>query len=380
MARVWCIFLASCVLVAFSVPAMPAEPPEADVPSVIKAEPAADCNARFAGKEGWIGGDCVYSVALGPKRTLWLFGDTLMGTVKDGRRPGAVMVNNTIAIQVGQGKDAAMRFLTGKARDDKPTAFFIPADGKGWFWVKAALQVGERLYIFLPQIEKTKDPGVFGFQQIAQWLAVVDNPADEPEKWHVKQLKLPFGEFGPDRERSWGSAMLAEGDYLYVYGCDEERGKGIGKRRLTVARVPADKLDDPTAWRFRSATGWSEKATDAMPLADGLATEFSVSRVPGQKGYVAVYTENGLGARIVGRFASAPEGPWSAPVLLYTCPEMAKDKGLFSYAAKAHSWAATGDELVVSYCVNSWEFARLFRDEEVYRPKFVRVQLGPGKR
>jgi hypothetical protein len=101
--------------------------------------------------------------------------------------------------------------------------------------------------------------------------------------------------------------------------------------------------------------------------------------VPGGKGFVAVYTENGLGERIMGRFADAPGGPWSEPVLLYRCPEMAKDKGVFTYAAKAHPWAARGQELLVSYCVNSWEFARLFRDETVYRPKFVGVQLGPPR-
>ena len=63
----------------------------------------------------------------------------------------------------------------------------------------------------------------------------------------------------------------------------------------------------------------------------------------GGKGYILVYTGNGLGNRIVGRFARAAAGPWSAPMLLYRCPEMAKDKGVFCYAAKAHAWAAEVD-------------------------------------
>ncbi len=143
--------------------------------------------------------------------------------------------------------------------------------------------------------------------------------------------------------------------------------------------MPAEKLNDFTAWRFRTAEGWSDKPTDAAALADGLATEFSVCRTPGRKGYVAVYTENGLGDRILGRFADTPYGPWSAAVLLHKCPEMAKDKGVFCYAAKAHAWAAKENELLVSYCVNTWEFARLFRDAKVYRPKFVRIVLKPAK-
>ncbi|MGH7139770.1 MAG: hypothetical protein ACREHD_28855, partial [Pirellulales bacterium] len=100
----------------------------------------------------------------------------------------------------------------------------------------------------------------------------------------------------------------------------------------------------------------------------------SVSRLPGGK-YLLVYTENGLSDRILGRTAAMPDGPWSEPVLLYRCPEMANDKGVFSYAAKAHPWTTEANELLISYCVNTWDFARLFEDNAVYRPKFVRVTL-----
>ncbi len=373
MAKTWPIVGAAWMMAAISLPDGRAEPPAPRLPVVVKAEPAPEWNAKFAGRKGWIGGDGAYSAVLGPRRVLWLFGDTLLGEVKDGRRAGAVMVNNTVGLQGGRGEKDAIRFVAGKTNGDKPAALFTPADGKGWFWPQAAFRAGERLFVFLPQIEKTGDEGAFGFKHVGQWLAIVEDPNAEPEKWRMKQHLLPFAEFGRGRERSWGSAVLQDGDRLYVYGY-VEKGKGIGRRRLTVARVPADRPEDFAAWRYRTADGWSDKPADAAALADGLATEFSVSRLPGRKSYVAVYTENGLGDRIVGRFADAPEGPWSAPVLLYQCPEMAKDKGVFCYAGKAHPWAA-GEGLLVSYCVNTWEFARLFREDTVYRPKFVRVKL-----
>jgi hypothetical protein len=369
------VVLVTTAIAAASVLAARVEPAGPDTPTVDKAEAAPEWDAKFGGTEGWIGGDCAYSVVLGPKRVLWLFGDSLLGTAKDGKRAGAVMVNNTVAVQAGHEKDAAIRFVAGRAKDDKPVAFFTPVDGKGWFWVQAAVRVQDRLFVFLPQMEKTKDGSLFGFRQIGQWLAVVENPDDDPEKWRVKQLKLPFAEFGEDRQRSWGSAVLADGDCLYVYGYDEDRAKGVAKKKLTVARVPAGKLDDWSAWRFQTSDGWGEKAADAAPQADGLASEFSVTPTPGGKGYVLVYTEKGLGDRIVGRFAGAPEGPWSDAVLLYKCPEMAQDKGMFCYGAKVHPWGAADHELLASYCVNTWEFARLFRDDAVYRPKFVRVRL-----
>jgi hypothetical protein len=239
-----------------------AEPPGPAVPAVVRAEPAPEWNARFVTTTGWIGGDGAYSAVLGPDRVLWLFGDSLIGTVRDGRRDGAVMVNNALGVQAKGGKETAIRFVAEKARD-KPAAVFTPADGKGWLWPQAAIRVGDRLFVFLPQVEKSDDPGVLGFRHVAQWLAVVENPDDEPEKWRVKHHRMPFAEFTPDRERSWGSAVLEDGGSVYVYGYDEAKGKGIGKRRLTVARVPIARLDDFGAWRFRTADGWSAKAADA---------------------------------------------------------------------------------------------------------------------
>jgi hypothetical protein len=375
----WPVAVLLGTIAALSVPARQPAQPGDGLPVVREAKPAPEWDAKFAGKQGWIGGDGVASVVLGPRRLLWLFGDTILGTVKDGRRTDAVMVNNSVAVQNGLGPDAPIRFAAGKSRAGKPSAVFLPADGKGWFWPQSAVRVGGPLFVFLPQVDKTKEGDPFGFKHIGQWLAVVENPDDEPDAWRVKQQRIPFTEFGAARERSWGSAVLADSGFLYVYGY-QQRGKGIGKRQLTVARVPGERLAEFAAWRFRTAKGWGDRAEDAAPLAGGLATEFSVSRVPGAKRYVVVYTENGLGDRIVGRFADAPDGPWSAPVLLYKCPEMARDKGVFSYAGKVHPWAATGNELLLSYCVNAWEFARLFRDENVYRPRFVRVKLAPARR
>jgi hypothetical protein len=344
--------------------------------AVDQANPAPEWDAKFMGKEGWIGGDGVYSAVLGPRKVLWLFGDTLLGTVKSGRRVRAVMVNNTVGVQVGRPRDAAIRFVAGKTKEGKPAAFFTLARQNGCLWPQAAIRVADRLFVFLAQIERTQGGGAFGFKPVGQWLFVVDNPDDDPHDWKMKRHRLSFAVFGPARERSWGSAVLEHGGHLYVYGYDEMRSKRPGGRRLTVARVPANRVDDFRAWRFRTSEDWSEKPADAAPLADGLATEFSVSWVPGAKGYLAVYTENGLGRRIIGRVSPNPEGPWSAPVLLYLCPEMAKDRRLFSYAAKAHAWAGTQNEVLVSYCVNAWDFARLFADQTVYRPKFVRVKLG----
>src|SRR5262245_41790040 len=84
-----------------------AEPVPLEVES---AKPRADLTALFICTSGWTGSDGAYSVALGPKRTLWLFSDTWIGRVENGRRVGARMVNNSAA-WLDLGGEPSMRFF-----------------------------------------------------------------------------------------------------------------------------------------------------------------------------------------------------------------------------------------------------------------------------
>jgi hypothetical protein len=350
-----------------------AAPPEA--PAVVKAEPDAALNAKFRQTDGWIGADGAFSVRISDKRTLWLFSDTWVGSVRDGKRKPETMVNNSVGVQEGNGPDAKVSFHVQKGDKGKPVAIFTPPDGKGWFWLFAGHFADSKLHVFLPRFEKTDAGGAFGFKAIDVWLGTVSNPDAEPAKWKVEYKKVPFAEFAEKRKVSFGTSVLTGGDHAYVYGYEQTPGKPFPTRKLLIARVPKDKLADFDSWRFLSKGEWRKDAKDATAGPDRLGAEFSVSYVPGLKKYALVTTEGGLSDKIVGRFATAPEGPWSEPVLLYTCPEMKKDKKVFSYAGKAHPHLAGDNELVVSYAVNSFELAPVINNAELYWPTFVRVQL-----
>src|SRR5271169_1245436 len=62
---------------------------------------APEWDALFQRESGWIGADGDYSIPLKADTTLWLFSDTFVGKVKDGKRLDAVMINNSIALQRG---------------------------------------------------------------------------------------------------------------------------------------------------------------------------------------------------------------------------------------------------------------------------------------
>src|SRR6476646_1822555 len=237
-------FLTAFFLIASLPQLLVAEP--APLPR-FTAQPDEQMNALFQNREGWIGADGNYSVPMGEVKTLWLFSDTWVGKIDKGKRAGATIVNNSAAVQEGIGKEAKVRFFVRRDMEGKPAALITPADGHGWFWLQAGARVDGRLYLFLAQIEKTGDPGVFGFRQIGQWLGVVENSDDEPTAWRIEQKKVPCSMFTAERNVCFGAATLRVGDDLYVYGIDEDRQKDTLKRHLIVARVAADKVDDFTS-------------------------------------------------------------------------------------------------------------------------------------
>lgn len=367
----------STILVTFSLAAQPMWPPPAP-PVAVKAEALADWDEKFTQTQGWVGADAAYSVPVSEKRTVWLFGDTWVGAVKNNSRAGSVMVNNTVGIQTGSGADSRMAFPIRRDNSDKPMSQFLPADGKGYLWPLGGTVHGGKLYLFLAQVVNTKAGGAFGFRQVAQWLGVVSNPQDEPRAWKLTQTKLPFCHFDDERVWTFGAAVLQADGFAYVYGYDEAQKPGFRTKYLILARVPLDKIADVSAWQFQRDGEWKPMEAGfpgRTHLAGGVAAEMSVHSMPKLKKYVMVYTDNGLSDQIIGRFANAPEGPWSNVATLYTSPEMKADKKLFSYAAKAHPHLSGDGDLVISYCVNSFDFARVVNDATLYRPRFVRVTV-----
>ncbi len=143
---------ATCLTIVVAATALPVagEAPSAGGTSEgHTAVEAVEWEAVFRRTEGWTGADAVYSVDLGDGRTLWLFGDTWIGRIANGRHaPGSHLINNSIAVhstptcrsgktpraQSGSPRRSASQprpkhvaFYWGpKAPDGKPTAWIVP--------------------------------------------------------------------------------------------------------------------------------------------------------------------------------------------------------------------------------------------------------------
>lgn len=368
-------------------------------------------DAVFTRETGWTGADGAYSVDLGDGRTLWLFSDTWVGEVEDGEHVGGSrLVNNSIAAHATSPDGEPPPWdevVFARGPDDgegDPTAWIAPdpervlangdeSGGNGWYWLQDGLVApgpdGQpRLVVMLAHIgSRSGDHGVWGFKSVGGALAIIDNPHDAIEAWSPVQHDNPHS-IDADRaatgdliETAWGNALFHERPtggpahgFIYVYGVQEY---DAWNKRLLLARAPADRIEQFTAWEFRTASGWSAAAAEAVPVAENLVNELSVEAVSTADGtiLVMVHSEPVFGDHLQLRTASAPAGPWSEPRNVYRVRDIQRHETYFTYAGKGHAPLSRPGELLVTYVLNSHDFWAMCADAEIYRPRFVRVPL-----
>ncbi|MDB6113017.1 MAG: hypothetical protein JWR69_4767 [Pedosphaera sp.] len=342
------------------------------------ATPAPELDTLFRQESGWTGADGSFSIPLSPDTTLWLFGDTWVGEIKDGKRTNTTLINNSVALQHGSERP---QFFYGTKLTGKPAAFITPKDRRGYFWPFHGVRTKDGLYLFLQQVENVpgKAGGAFNFRMTGTWLGHVLNPDDPPPDWKITQQKLPFAKFTPQGDLLLGGSVMRDGDYLYIYGVDSRAIAGKKQSSLVVARVREQHLGDLKQWRFFANGKWASDSGKLSPLCPDFPTEFSISYLPAAKKYAAVYMGGPISGKIRLRLASSPTGPWEEPRLIYECPEQAWPEKVFCYSAKAHPELATSpDELIITYAANSWELANVLNDARLYWPRFVRLKFDPA--
>jgi hypothetical protein len=352
------------------------------------AAPADAWTDLFDQTSGWTGADGVYSIPLsGDERacaghltqTFFTFSDTFIGDV-DGhghRLPGTTMVNNTQALLAGgQPEKDALGFFWKTDALGKPTAM-VDADtaAEEYFWPQDGLVVGGELVLFAMRMGPADT--AFGFE-----LRGVSQLA-----WKVGP-GMPFATYTQsatplqDGVDSYGRAVLANtaaarapfpDGYVYVYGLRELPFD----KQMLVARVAPGELGDFSAYRFWDGAAWSPDLHAAAPLVHRMSSEYSVSPLSDGRFLVTYQQDDFLGQDITVRLAASPVGPFGAAVPIYTIPEPGLLPDVYAYGAKAHPHLSRPDRLLVSYHVNTFNFADHFEYADIYRPRFVELPLTP---
>lgn len=340
---------------------------------VIDVQPDEAMNRRFAGTDGWIGADGVYSIPLPDQSVLWVFGDTLVGKIRDGKRRDFVMVNQSFARQTGREPENKTRLFVQQDRQGQPVSFVTPDNQPGYFWLWDGIVLDEKLHLIATRLTSPGTITAFDWTLEDQSLITVENPLDEPTRWRFRQQSFPFGAFTDEYEAIWGTEVLLVDGEVIVYGT--RRFKKGEPRSLVAAKMPPRDLTNFPQWRFFRDGGWTNDPRQASALAADVGTEGSVTWLPKHQRFVYVYSPP-LDPNIKMRTASTPFGPWSDAVTIYTCPETAWNPRVFCYAGKARLVPETTDQLLISYATNSFDMLPdVTADARIYFPRFVKAKV-----
>ena len=326
---------------------------------------AAACLPSFPDSDGWYGGDGAYSINLDDRRVLWLFGDTFVSD-QAGRqdRVGMKLVLGTTLAVSTCGADAGfqIRYWLKKQKGE-----FISSFGENeWLWPQDPFMVDHTLYVPLISVRANPEvQGPFKFEIAGHKIARIQNFAGaDPNRWVIDYLDLTPGI--PKGIQAFATTSVVYRGFVYFYPLYSATKDGLGVLGNILARIPADKLDDPgRAIEYLTKEGRWERELDPLKVKvvlDAAVSEMSVRYHPDDGKWIAVYLSiRNNGDRMLYQTADAPEGPWTAPkALINSIPEVDPnspryDKNNFCYAGKEHREFVRGRNLVVTYVCNSYE-------------------------
>ncbi|MGD2000705.1 MAG: DUF5005 domain-containing protein [Desulfobacterales bacterium] len=307
------------------------------------------------GDGGWTGGDGTRSVSLPDGRILWLFGDTFLGTVRPDRSRlhATPMVRNTFVVQSG---DTLVTLHGGT--EDSPQALVTPLEKGSWYWPSDGLVEGNRLLVFLPRFTAT-GPGMWDWR----WSGTDIGTFSLPEL----RLEKITAAVAVNRV-IYGAALLKDADATYIYGVEDLQSA----KHVHVAKAGSGHLED--AWEYWDGERWTVDPLASKRLFSGAALQFGVIKTGDRYVLITSDNRNPFDSAIVAYVSPSPTGPWSLSSLLYRPPE-AKGE-IVAYNALAHPHLSPRDRLLLSYNLNHIRDAEaVFRNADVYRPRFVLVDL-----
>jgi subtilisin family serine protease len=342
----------------------------------------------------WSGGDGTQSTPLPNGRRAWFFADSFLDSPSDrANQPFSFSsVRNAMVIQNG----SSLRTITGGntcQEDNQSLPFWdryadttvedASQSSNAFYWPNDGIVVGGDLIRFYYRNVPTPD-GLWTDTHTA--IATIPiSTLDTASVLKVHPYLMPPQYSYGQHPINWGSALLEDGGWVYIYGA------GIidasNNRATFLARATPSQLANPAAWQFNRGGGrdaWSAAGDQAAarPVHSGLLVEngFSVTKVDGA--YWLVQKEPNLnGGDIVAHPAWQPWSFGPSRVRLYTPPEGPRDaahKHQFYYEVRLHRGLGDGGHLVLSYNVNSTEVSigcrlRINHEAGIYRPRFVNI-------
>lgn len=317
---------------------------------------------------GVTGADGVISFSLSNGKSIFMMGDSFLMPVVDKKRdPDCKMINNTF-IEVDKANNQTKSIYQGTLED--PETMLLPKnenDQGEYYWPGHGFEYKNELHIFMSKFIHKQGP-FWNFEYTGTDYLVL-------EKDSYKVLYQEDFPYSRENGVHYGHALINEGEYTYIYGTKEADGTAA----LHVARAKMNAVTNRlNGVEYFNGEEWVGNAKETSALSGILKQtpeQFSVFKH--KDSYVFVMQERALDTGDIYSYISDnPTGPWRNEQHLFhaTEQENSADK-LFTYNAMSHPQYIENDELLVSYCVNSFEVPKIHANTDYYRPRFIRVPM-----
>lgn len=318
-----------------------------------QAAPAAEVAHLPVEEDGWNGGDAAYSRVLENGSRLWVFGDSLIGKLVDGKREGFAMPRNAVGVQAADGK------ITYHWGDVATGIFHNPREGE-WYWPMDFTVLKGTGYFFMRRVKQTKPNDALGFAVTGTDVLIVEDVASSPDEWEVNYYPLA------KKEESVGVALAEKDGYLYLLVNENNEKHAFHLARMATKAMEQEIL---TLTYYNPKRNEWRGSEPVEPLLAQGSPEASLTWDDAKQQWRLIYMPSGFSRDIVMRTSSDLLGEWSEPVTLYTCPEMRPEKP--DYICYAGKEIYGSDPLQVTYSVNSLKPADLNADAEIYIPRII---------
>lgn len=333
----------------------------------------------FDASPPWIGGDCATSLAIGASRYLWLFQDTLIGTVgDDGHRQTNCMTHNSVATWTA----GAMRHdgLRGECAGGEGNGFLSPLDESRWYWIETGFALNDRAYLFSRLMT---EPCQVGCTQVGVALSVLNVTSEDPLSWPIERTNLlpGFDSKGP----RWPTALVVENDWVYMLGINQRDAVALRVPVETIITTYFDELKwNETLQYYSMNDEWTlgnstDLANNLSILFPDAPPETSLFRHQGRWFALMIpFGKNILQVRMSSSTSPLPGNEWSSePITIYTIPEpWCCSNHTFAYSPKVHAeFSQHDDEIVVTYVTNNMDPSVVDSNIGLYIPRVIRLNL-----
>jgi hypothetical protein len=281
-----------------------------------------------------------------PGGTAWVFGDTFLGFRDSEGEPhytGGISCSIALLKEGAAPFPPALEYWVDERGMAKSPFELLPGESeeKNRIWPLGGVHLDGRSYIYYSLIEITDDEPPWNFRGVGAGLARSESPIGRYERLR------PGGDW---RFPIAPIQVLHVGEWLYLY----EAGEIEGRKGVILARVPASRIEEPSAYEFFTGLGptFSPHRDDARLLVEDVYGQVSIAWDEYLGKYLMACASDFFRPHeILFRIADEPWGPFSPPVAGIQVPEThGKTKLIYGAYLHPELFRDAGRVIVLTFC------------------------------